>query len=215
MLDRRSFMQAAIASLAQKQKPVIFWFYSTEQEGIKQCPVSEGFEVVSFDLPCHGSDRRTGEPSELNGWRYRLQRGENLFEQLFKQCSQRLDQLGGRAIVGGVSRGAFAALHLSINDHRFYAIAALSPVTDLRYLKEFEGYEADMPLNPNELAKRSLFVSIEAHDDRVSTASCLELVRSIQKIPNSDVTLFMQSGDNHTVTQDMKILAEHWIEERS
>lgn len=209
-------MQAAVASLAQKQNPVIFWFYSTEQEGIKQCPVSEGFEVVSFDLPCHGSDRRAGEPSELNGWRYRLERGEKLFERLFKQCSQRLDQLGGKAIVGGVSRGAFAALHLSLIDPRFYAVAAMSPVTDLRYLKEFEGYESDtMPLNPNELAKRSLFVSIEAHDDRVSTASCLDLVRSIQKISTSDVTLFMQSGDEHTVTQDMKALAKRWIEDRT
>ena len=38
----------------------------------------KGWAVVSLDLPCHGADRRDGEPVELAGWTARIGKGENI-----------------------------------------------------------------------------------------------------------------------------------------
>lgn len=204
MISRRTFSQGMIAALAVSANPVIFWFYGTETEGIQQCPVSDGFDVVSFDLPCHGADCRSGEPGQLDGWRYRLERGEDLFGNLLKECQQKLGLRN--AIIGGVSRGAFAAMQLSIKDPRFSRIVALSPVTDLLALDEFRGFEGDpIPLNVTELSRRKMFVSIEAHDSRVSTDSTIALVQA------TNSTFFLEDGSEHTVTSRMKDRARRWI----
>ena len=38
---------------------------------------AQGWTVVSLDLPCHGDDRRAGEPAELAGWAARAANGED------------------------------------------------------------------------------------------------------------------------------------------
>jgi hypothetical protein len=39
---------------------------------------ARGWNVVSLDLPCHGDDRRPGEPPELAGWAVRVGAGEDI-----------------------------------------------------------------------------------------------------------------------------------------
>lgn len=223
MINRRTFSQTLIAALAttsvhaSASRPIIFWFFTTEAEGIHQCPVSDGFLVASIDLPCHGEDRRPNEPDELAGWRYRLEHGENLLETVIRNSSQKLDHLlednpTRNIIVGGISRGAFVAMHLGMRDPRFHSVVALSPVTELMALDEFKGFEGDtLPLNASVLAQRKLFFSIESQDDRVSTTSTIELVKEIVEHKNPDITLYLEPGNEHTITPWVMEKSRQWI----
>jgi predicted esterase len=234
MFSRRSLIGGITCSLMRPweavalpiPKPVIFWFYGDEKSGVSDCPVSEpDFIVASTDLPCHGSNIDPNEPHELFGWRSRRDRGDDLFGTFNARCSSRLDKLISSGIAdplqvyaGGTSRGGFAALHLSLADSRFRSIIALSPVTDLADLSEFEGSKVDtMPLtaHSSDLASRRLFLSIGSRDDRVSTRSSIKLVEKIlDERQNTDITFLLESGDGHIVTPRMKEASREWIVER-
>ncbi len=49
--------------------------------------------MVSLDLPCHGAERRTGEPSELAGWAARTARGENIAVEFCSRVNLALEHL--------------------------------------------------------------------------------------------------------------------------
>lgn len=234
MVDRRTLLGSVAASLlpsrsiADRSRAVIFWFYTSESMGISDCPVSgDKFLVASADLPCHGSDIRSGEPSELKGWRHRLERNEDLFAVFASKCIARLDQLIAagegdpeRVFVGGVSRGAFAAFHLALREHRFKSIIGLSPVVDLADLSEFEGYAGDTnALHPraDALGHISTFLSIQSHDERVRTRSTIALADEIIRTHPQpvDLTLRVDAGSGHTVTSQMRDAASAWIGARS
>ncbi|GAA0029520.1 alpha/beta hydrolase family protein [Bradyrhizobium ottawaense] len=234
MVDRRTFLGGIAASLlatpsmADRSRAVIFWFYTSEAMGISDCPVSgRQFVVASIDLPCHGSDIRPGEPPELNGWRHRLERNEDLFAAFTSKSIAKLDQLlaGGevdpqRVFVGGVSRGAFAAFHLALKESRFKLAVGLSPVVDLADLSEFEGFSGDtdaLRRHAGALGEISTFLSIQSHDERVLTRSTIALAdEMIRTHPRRvDVTLHVEAGSGHTVTPQMRDAAKGWIEARS
>ncbi|OKO69290.1 hypothetical protein AC629_41380 [Bradyrhizobium sp. NAS80.1] len=202
-------------AIAATSKPVVFWFYGSVADSIKDCPFpADQFQIHSVDIPCHGADVRPGEPAGLEGWRYRLDRHEALLNQFLQKCSATLDTIAApTAIVGGVSRGAFAAMHLSARDPRFQRIVALSPVTDLRKLTEFNGYTGDvLPLDVDALSKRRLLIAMQSQDDRVSTSSAINLVSRIAdgKRP-ADVRLLIEPGDQHTVTEVARSEAVRWV----
>ncbi|QOZ78444.1 hypothetical protein XH83_25305 [Bradyrhizobium sp. CCBAU 53351] len=230
MVDRRTFLGSVAASLlpshsmGDPSRAVIFWFYTSEAMGISDCPVSDSrFVVASADLPCHGRDIRSGEPPELKGWRYRLERNEDLFGAFTSRCIERLDQLLAageadpeRVFVGGVSRGAFAAFHLALRERRFKSVIGLSPVVDLSDLSEFEGYAGEtgaLHQRADALGYVSTFLSIQSHDERVRTRSTIALADEIIRThpPPVDVTLRVEAGSGHTVTSQMRNAASAWI----
>ena len=113
-----------------------------------------GFLSVALHLPCHGEGRRAGEPSELNGWRARLERGEDFLSGFLARASAVLDHLIRegytdplRVAAGGTSRGGFAALHFAAAEPRVRCVAAFAPVTDLLALREFAGMERHAATN--------------------------------------------------------------------
>jgi pimeloyl-ACP methyl ester carboxylesterase len=218
-VDRRFVLAGLVSTfahqaLAADTKPVVFWFYGSVAESLQDCPLSvEEFRVFSVDLLCHGSDVRNGEPAKLDGWRYRVDHGEGLLDRFCSECSAKLDDIGATsAIVGGVSRGGFAAMHLSIRDPRFRFVVALSPVTDLSKLTEFAGYASDpLPLNIEVLSSRSIFLSIESRDQRVSTTSTVDLVDRIANGQrDASLALVVEPGGEHTVTTYARRAAIDW-----
>ena len=235
MFSRRSLISGTTCSLLSARKSIalptprsaIFWFYQNEESGISDCPVSEpNFVVASTDLPCHGSDVKPDEPPELMGWRSRLDRGDDLFGKFNARCSSKLDRLISSGIAdpsqvfaprGRVTR-RIRCVPLSIVDPRFRSIIALSPVTDLAELSEFAGSKADtMPLTAHSstLCSRRLFISIQSHDDRVSTRSSIKLVEKIlNERQKTDITFLLESGDEHAITPRMKEIAGKWIVDR-
>jgi hypothetical protein len=226
-MKRRQFLIAAGSlclartAYALSNQPILFWFYTSEQEGIKHAPVSPSqFEIISADLPCHGTDVRSGEPAGLDGWRYRIDAGEDLLAPLIEKCRRKLDALNrpdAPVFVGGVSRGAWAAFQLSIADDRFDHVLGLSPVVDLMGLKEFEGCtKAPVSLahHVDILAQRSTFLSIESRDDRVGTSRTVELVSAIANgRRDADSTLIVERGNKHEVSERAMTAARRWIED--
>lgn len=226
MPTRRTVLLSALTALASRNiaradnRHVIFWFTTSEQDAIQNCPFSSDiYRIVSNDLPCHGHDVRDAEPPELEGWRYRIDRGEDLLGDFIKRCSSKLDDLGLKKVFcGGISRGGFAALHLSSRDPRFAYVAALSPVTDLLALTEFAGCKSDThPLHKDAgiLAERSLFLSIQSQDDRVSTKDAIDLVgKIVTGSRRADVTLCIDPGSEHQVSNAARRAAVEWISSR-
>ena len=85
---------------------------------------------------------------------------------------------------GGTSRGGFCALHLAAAEPQVRTVVCVSPVTDLRALREFKGVTAEQarPYNASALSARlvgrRIWISIGNSDQRVGTDRCVATVRS-------------------------------------
>ncbi|MBC7820918.1 MAG: prolyl oligopeptidase family serine peptidase [Planctomycetaceae bacterium] len=152
----------------------------------------DGWVYVVLDPPCHGYDRKEGEPAALMGWAHRVKAGQDLMEPFVKRCVAVLDHLiaegytdPDRVAASGTSRGGFCALHFAAGDPRVRAVTGVSPVTNPLALSEFKGVtdEQAKSININSLtdrlAGRTVWLSIGNHDQRVSTDDCVGLARKL------------------------------------
>jgi dienelactone hydrolase len=144
---------------------------------------AQGWNAVSLDLPCHGADRRVGEPPELAGWAARTAAGEDIVSVFQNRANGVVEHLvatgiadPARIAAAGTSRGGFMAFQAAADNPRIRAVAAFAPVTDLRALSEFAGQE-DSPLVRRSalvnaaasLAERAAWITIGHADTRVGT----------------------------------------------
>lgn len=181
--------------------PVVFNFSMTLEQALMQkayCGVvnllsRREFIGVSLDLPCHGEDRRPEEPEGLDGWRTRIDAGENLVREFNCRASDVLDWLiskgytePGRVAACGTSRGGFLAMHFAAHDARVGCAVAFSPVTDLAALSEFEGATENemvkslaLANHVRELARRKIWMCIGNNDLRVGTDRVIALLREV------------------------------------
>jgi len=166
------------------------------QEYFRQCGNrlgTNGWVCVSVDLPCHGSQRRAGEPEGLEGWRRRCELGEDYVAGLNAGLRVVLDDLVRRGITDpsrvaacGTSRGGFAALQFAASEPRVKCVAAFAPVTELGVLAEFKG-AGENPLvrrlgvenQARELAGKAVWLVIGDRDARVGTDDTIRLARRI------------------------------------
>jgi hypothetical protein len=110
----------------------------------------------------------------------------------------------------GTSRGAYFALRLAAADQRISRIAAMAPVTDWRFLKEFASIQtrddvAELTLSRMipQLLGRSVFMTIGYADARVSTASCAGFYAQLHEQnrlaghEEAEVTLYISEDEGH------------------
>jgi pimeloyl-ACP methyl ester carboxylesterase len=155
---------------------------------------AQGWNVVSLDLPCHGADRRAGEPTELAGWAARVKAGEDIVAAFQKRVNDVVGHLvttgvtdPARIAAAGTSRGGFMAFHAAAGNPLIRAVAAFSPVTDLVALSEFAGQENN-PLatrlalvNAAEaLAGRAVWITIGNADERVGTDKAVTFAEALK-----------------------------------
>lgn len=155
--------------------------------------IKEGWVVAGVDLPCHGPEQRAGEPAGLDGWRFRMDKGEDVVADLTKRSREALDTLvqsgytdPARIAAAGTSRGGFMALHFAASDPRVKAVVAFAPVTHLPALTEFKGADnredvlrLSLLNAAPKLADRSIWLTIGHNDTRVGTDHCLALARKL------------------------------------
>ncbi len=154
---------------------------------------AQGWNVVSLDLPCHGVNRRTGEPPELEGWATRVANGEDIvaaFQKLVNDVVEHLVTIGvadsARIGAAGTSRGGFLAFQAAAGNPCIRAVAAFAPVTDLIALSEFAGQEIN-PLVKRlalvtaaaTLADRAAWITIGNADTRVNTDKAIAFAREL------------------------------------
>ena len=150
-----------------------------------------GWLFVTLDPPCHGRDRKPDEPPALSGWAHRVKLGQDPVKPFTDRCRDVLDWLvankytdPGQVATGGTSRGGFCALHFAASDSRVRTVVCVSPVTNLRALREFDGITAKQtrPYDASSLASklvgRRIWISIGNADPRVSTDDCMATVRT-------------------------------------
>ena len=152
-----------------------------------------GFLGVVLDAPAHGEDHRAGEPPELEGWRARLDQGEDLvgpFTQKARAVLAYLVKEGctdpERIVACGTSRGGFLAFHFAAAEPRVKLVAGISPVVDLMALREFRGASRRalaeklslIRLAPS-LGNRPVWLSVGNHDLRVDTDQTIAFARAL------------------------------------
>lgn len=193
---------------------------------------ASGWNVVSLDLPCHGADRRAGEPPELAGWAARTRGGEDLVAAF----RERVDDLIGhlvaerfadpdRIAAAGTSRGGFMAFHAAAGNPRIGAVAGFAPVTDLLALSEFAGQEDSVLVQRLALAKaaavladRAIWITIGSADLRVDTDQAIRLARALageagrRRLPPR-VTLHVVPTPGHTSLDGWHDEAARWFKE--
>ena len=80
--------------------PTVFFLGKAIEDTLDSTYDQEAFETlgpgilkVSLDTPCHGAERRPGEPTSLSGWRYRLEHGDDIAADLVRRATATLDYL--------------------------------------------------------------------------------------------------------------------------
>lgn len=223
----------------QSPAPTLFVLASTIEgtlgdDHYRQCGallLRQGYLCVSIDLPCHGREQRIGEPEGLSGWRYRLDRGEPLIDELNQRLGQVLSDLIARGYTDphrvaacGVSRGGFVALHFAAREPQIRCVAAFCPVTDLARLTEFKGAEQlpavrSLALRTvaSRLADRPVWIVIGDRDERVDTDAAIFFARSVstestrQKLPGRLELHVLPEPRGHTTPSGAFELAAAWI----
>jgi len=227
---------------ADKPAPTLLLFASEGMETLAVEPYclvgqllhARGWNVVSLDLPCHGADRRAGEPTELEGWAARTAASEDFvaaFQAQVNDVVGYLIQSGAadpaRITVAGTSRGGFMAFHSAARNPQICAVVGFAPVTDLRALNEFSGQENN-PLTERlalvntvePLRGRAAWITIGNADTRVDTgkaeafAHALVSDRSAQNLGN-DITLRVVPAPGHTSLPEWHEDAADWLTVRS
>lgn len=218
--------------------PTLLLFASTGQDTLSVEPYclvgrllhAQGWNVVSLDLPCHGADRRTGEPEELDGWAARVRQGEDMVAAFQARVNDVVEYLiasgiadPARIAAAGTSRGGFLAFQAAAGNPKIRAVAAFAPVTDLLALREFAGQEKN-PLvqrlaltNAVEsLAGRSAWITIGNADTRVDTGKAVAFANALttaaqDRSPACDVTLLVLPIPGHSSDPQWHDAAAKWV----
>lgn len=190
----------------------------------------QGVLSVSLDLPCHGADRREGEPEGIAGWRARLDQGTEPIGAFCKDASTVLDHLIAegytdreRVAACGTSRGGFVALHFAASEPRVRCVAGFAPVTNLLLLREFDGMSPPDPAaallvadRAEALYARPVWLMIGTHDERVGTDSVIALARQINSSAVKHkqlalVDLHVQPSEGHRLPANGHVDSAAWF----
>jgi acetyl esterase/lipase len=193
---------------------------------------AQGWNVVSIDLPCHGADRRTGEPEELAGWAARTAKGEDIVVTFQRQVNDVVAYLiaknvadPDRIAAAGTSRGGFMVFQAAAGNPRLRAVAAFSPVTDLIALSEFSGLKSNalaMQLSlvnaAGKLADRAAWITIGDQDGRVGTERSIAFAKALtqaagEKKVKARVDLHVVPVPGHTSLQAWHDQAATWFQQ--
>lgn len=222
-----------------KPAPTLFIFASSiedtlNSEYFRQCGnqlAKQGYLCVTVELPCHGQEVREKEPGGLDGWRHRIEQGENVVAEATSRFSKVLDELietkltdPEKVVACGTSRGGFMAVQFAAADPRVKAVAAFAPVTDLMALREFTTLkdrklvdQLSLRQQADKLAGRAVWLIIGDRDDRVSTDESIAFCRavtvsSLQKQKPALVDLYVVSEpQGHTTPKGAAQMAAPWI----
>ena len=159
--------------------------------------VPAGWICASLDLPSHGLERQPGEPEGIAGWRWRVDRGQDIVAQNNERVRAMVadlmdrglvDDASPRIAVSGISRGGFLAAHFAIAEPRVRCVGLMSPVTNLTLLLEFDGYAGTLADSLSlssakftaQLVGKNIWSIIGDQDTRVYTDSLVTTMRRIQ-----------------------------------
>lgn len=192
---------------------------------------SQGYLIVSIDLPCHGTQETKGSKG-LSGWGKRAAAGDDFVAEFNARMTKVLDHLIAEGLtdpnkiaVCGTSRGGFLAMRFAAMDKRVKCAVGYSPVTDLRQLSEFRNAAAiagvdamSLEAHVSELVGRPVFLVIGDRDDRVGTDAAVRFARALSaaalkaNVPSGvELHVVSEPKANHTTPTGGDIWSARWI----
>ncbi|MBN2456517.1 MAG: prolyl oligopeptidase family serine peptidase [Sedimentisphaerales bacterium] len=222
-----------------KPAPTLFILSATIEESLgdsyfRQCGnilADKGYLCVSLDLPCHGLEKKPHEPSNLAGWRNRIEHNKPFIAEFNARAVDVLNYLvtegytnSEKVAVCGTSRGGFLALHFAAIEPRIKCVAAFAPVVDLGTLRDFKGLEQ----RPNvlslgltniadKLVGRDIWLVIGDQDTAVDTDKVIGFARKVSDLSckKSRIELHvMPEPRGHTTPAGAAEQAAIWIDKR-
>ena len=192
--------------------------------------IPQGWLCASVDVPCHDEDTRPGEPSGLKGWRFRLDKNEDIMAPFVAKCRAALDTLvkegytdPQRVAAAGISRGGLCAFHFATVEPRVKWVIGFAPVTDLPVLEEFKGLE-NHPLTKSlaaasladRLVGKHIWVCIGNNDGRVGTDQCFAFGRKVAQADlaagkPATIELHVMPSVGHTIHSTAHDEAAAWL----
>ncbi|MEI6211725.1 MAG: prolyl oligopeptidase family serine peptidase [bacterium] len=192
----------------------------------------QGWNVVSLDLPCHGDDRRAGEPEQLAGWAARTAAGEDVAAAFRQRVNDVVADLVARKMAdparlaaAGTSRGGFMAFQAAAGNPLIRAVAGFAPVTDLLALSEFSSLKdpalaGQLALTnvAGKLAERAVWITIGDHDGRVGTDRAAAFANALRQAAEQQnlkarVTLNVVPVPGHTSLPAWHEQAADWLKQ--
>ena len=227
-------------SLDNGPLPAFFYFSLSGKESLTLNPFNQPVTVLahlpmrifSLDIPGHGSGQNPREA--LNLWADELQKGHDFISAFSSQVEKALNFLSHRHCliedklgVGGLSRGAFLALHLGARLSVFNPILGFAPLTrlDQNELVVKKGVEARatqynvehlIPL----LLSKSVHLSIGNRDTMVGTTNTIHFAQSLTEAKFNaghrllDVELILKpsiGNKGHGTPPDVFAEGAHWM----
>ena len=217
--------------------PTVFFFGKAIEDSLDSIYDQEAFDTlgqgvlkVSLDTPCHGAERRPGEPTSLSGWRYRLEQGDDIAADLVRRATATLDYLieqrytdPTKVAVFGISRGGLMAFHFAAADSRVGPIAGFSPVTDLLTLHELSEMQHDERARAlaavrlaDKLYQHPMWIMIGNTDHRVGTDRAMEFTQRIIETSEAHglvppIELRVLPAKGHTTPDGAYAQAARWL----
>lgn len=224
--------------------PVLFILSGEGEETLtsdyfRQCgsrlALEDNWLCVSLDIPYHGELAKKGQKHGLEGWAAAALQKEDFVTENNSRMKAVLDYLiryhyadTAMAFACGTSRGGYLALQFTSYDRRIKAVAAFSPVTELRALREFSGIKEDQLLpvfdlsnQLNKLATKKIWMVIGDRDDRVGTDRAVEFARALSRMiarndyPGSIELAVMPEPQGHTTPAGAADKAVEWFRKQA
>lgn len=183
--------------ITKKPLPTFIYFSLNAEESLLLSPfnqpaqevVKQGFATLSFTLPGH-TPPFTKETA-LKHWAEELEKGNDFIKTFCDQALESLHILEKQGVIclnqlalGGLSRGAFLATHLSTYLPKVHALIGFAPLTDLRGHKDFTHLSDLEKFSISSISEKLLHIHnlrfyIANNDLLVGTDSCYQAIRKL------------------------------------
>lgn len=152
-----------------------------------------GYLFVTLDMICSGEDLRPGEPSGIEGWALRMEKGEDVVSDYVSRVRSIIDYLvkegyadPEKIAICGTSRGGFLAAHIAATEPRIKCAACYIVAADLRSVREFEKLKDNPKVVSvalenlvDKLFDKPIGIWIGAIDTRVDTDKAISFARKL------------------------------------
>lgn len=178
--------------------PSLFYFSISGPDSLCLDPYNQPIQFLGgkmvriFSLTLPGHEGNLLAKDAMKVWADDIQKGSNCLTEFLDQASQALEFAikerfidPNKLAVAGLSRGAFAAMHLAAREEKFRHILGFAPLTRLSKVKEFQNLQNNPIVNgldlihlAENLADRHISLFIGNEDTRVGTRECFDLAEA-------------------------------------
>lgn len=179
--------------------PALFYFALSGEDSLNLTPFNQPIDFLdqspircfSFTLPGHGIDLKNSDA--LAHWAKEFRQGHDPLVQFLNHASENLRFLinenwidAAKIAAVGLSRGGLIAALFALMDQRIATILAFAPLTQLAQCSEFQALDLaevaekySLTALADELTHKTIRFYIGNCDQRVSTDSCYQTLRTI------------------------------------